>query len=47
MYSNDNAILGTSSVAGPTIAGIVLWPNLTIIFLLAAFALLGGGIPSL
>lgn len=41
MYSNESAVLGTSTVAAPTILGIVLWPNLTLVFVGVAFALLG------
>lgn len=41
MYSNDSAVLGTSAVAAPAVLGIALWPNLTLIILGAAFALLG------
>jgi hypothetical protein len=41
MYSNDSAVLGTSTVAVPTILGIVLWPNLIIYILIAAFLAFG------
>lgn len=41
MYSNENAVLGTATVAAPTILGILIWPNLVIGFLIAAFIAVG------
>ena len=41
MYSNDNAVLGASTVAAPALFGIVLWPNLALIILGITFVLIG------
>ena len=40
MYSNDSAVLGTATVAAPTLLGILIWPNLVIGILVAAFVAL-------
>lgn len=40
MYSNDTAVLGVSTAAVPTVAGMVIWPNLIIIILSGIFAVL-------
>jgi LPXTG-motif cell wall-anchored protein len=42
MYSNDGAVLGASTVAAPIILGIALWPQFALIFIGAAFVILGG-----
>jgi len=41
MYSNDRAVLGASTVAAPTILGIALWPNFTLLILAIAFVVFG------
>ena len=40
VYSNDTAVLGVSTAAVPTVAGMVIWPNLIVIILSGIFAVL-------
>lgn len=41
MYSNESAVLGTSTIVAPAMLGIAIWPDLILIFVGIAFALLG------
>lgn len=39
---NNTGVLGVSTVTAPTILGMIIWPDLIIAFLVAAFMLLSG-----
>ncbi len=41
MYSGDGTVLSASTIAAPTVFGIVLWPNLAIYILGIAFVAIG------